>query len=198
MTSRGRGRPRATTRERIQEVALGLFAEHGYAATSLAQVAEAAGISRTTLFAYFPAKRDLIRDDFALSQERLKRSVAETDGMPVVDAVVRWLGAIAAYRAAEHDALVRRWRIIQDDDALRADVALETQALTDRVCAAAIARAPHADPALVDHVTRALMAVAARCTTEWTGMPRAEEDLDAVVARGLRPIADALRPLIPW
>lgn len=54
------GRPRATTHWAIRDVALELFIGEGYAEISLASIARACGISRTTLFAYFPAKADIL------------------------------------------------------------------------------------------------------------------------------------------
>ena len=54
------------TRQRILDTALELFNRHGYAATSLAAIAAAAGIRQGNLTYHFPAKLDLVvavRDD---------------------------------------------------------------------------------------------------------------------------------------
>lgn len=48
------------TRQAISEAAIALFLEAGYEQTSVAAVAAAAGVSRRTLFSYFPAKEDLV------------------------------------------------------------------------------------------------------------------------------------------
>ena len=53
------------TREAISTAAIRLFLEHGYDEVSISQVAEAAEVSRRTLFAYFPAKDDLVVQRFA-------------------------------------------------------------------------------------------------------------------------------------
>jgi len=45
----------------IVEAALRLFAERGFAASKLEDVAAAAGISKGTIFLYFPTKEDLFR-----------------------------------------------------------------------------------------------------------------------------------------
>lgn len=55
-----RERKKAKTRALIQEIALRLFREQGYAATSIEQIAEIAEVSTTTVFRYFPAKPDLV------------------------------------------------------------------------------------------------------------------------------------------
>src|ERR1041384_7757078 len=60
-----RERKRQRTHAAISEAAIGLFLRHGYDQVSVAQVAEAAEVSRRTLFAYFPAKEDLVVHRFA-------------------------------------------------------------------------------------------------------------------------------------
>jgi AcrR family transcriptional regulator len=47
-------------RRRILGAAFQLFAAHGFDAVTMAEVAQGAGVSRATVFTYFPAKRALI------------------------------------------------------------------------------------------------------------------------------------------
>jgi AcrR family transcriptional regulator len=58
-----RERKKARTRATIQACALRLFREQGYDATTIEQIIEAADVSETTFFRYFPAKEDLVLDD---------------------------------------------------------------------------------------------------------------------------------------
>jgi AcrR family transcriptional regulator len=60
-------------RERVVVAAVDLFAEQGYDATTVAQIAERAGITKSTFFRYFPDKRELL----AAGQETLSRLLAE-------------------------------------------------------------------------------------------------------------------------
>jgi AcrR family transcriptional regulator len=60
-------------RERLVVAAVELFTEQGYDATTVAQIAEHAGVTRSTFFRYFPDKRDLL----AAGQETLSRLLAE-------------------------------------------------------------------------------------------------------------------------
>ena len=46
-------------RERIESAAIEVFAERGYDATAIADIATAAGVSRTVLYDHFRSKRDL-------------------------------------------------------------------------------------------------------------------------------------------
>jgi len=68
-----RERKKARTRAEIREQALRLFLVHGYEATTVQQIADAAEVSLSTLFRYFPTKarlalpfdlETLIRDAF--------------------------------------------------------------------------------------------------------------------------------------
>ena len=54
----GPGRPRASSRRTIEEAALELFLENGYARTSIDDIARRAGVGRATVFSYVSAKSD--------------------------------------------------------------------------------------------------------------------------------------------
>ncbi|MGH7918958.1 MAG: TetR family transcriptional regulator [Candidatus Dormibacteraceae bacterium] len=58
-----RERKKARTRASIQEHALRLFRERGYAGTTVEQIIDAAEVSESTLFRYFPAKEDVVLQD---------------------------------------------------------------------------------------------------------------------------------------
>lgn len=58
-----RERKKAQTRAAIQAHALRLFHEKGYGATTMTQIANAAEVSESTLFRYFPTKPDLVLQD---------------------------------------------------------------------------------------------------------------------------------------
>ena len=130
-----RERKKEQTRQRIASVALRLFAERGFEAVTVNEIAEAAEVAKVTLFAYFPTKESLVLQgvgDDDLAGIVARRPPGET-----------FLGALRAHcRAfaaglmpqADLDALVARVRIIQDSPALRsaadALVYRQRQALT--------------------------------------------------------------------
>ncbi|QYM65822.1 TetR/AcrR family transcriptional regulator [Microbacterium sp. Se5.02b] len=61
MSSTGRaGRPKASSRETLAEAACELFLERGYDATSVADITQRAGVSRSSFFNYFSSKSDVL------------------------------------------------------------------------------------------------------------------------------------------
>lgn len=58
-----RERKKARTKLAIQEHAIRLFRDQGYAQTTIEQIAEAAEVSPSTVFRYFPTKEDLVTTD---------------------------------------------------------------------------------------------------------------------------------------
>ena len=77
-------------RERLVVAAVDLFTEQGYDATTVAQIAERAGITRSTFFRYFSDKREVL----VAGQETLSRLLAE--GIAEAPAGASPLEAVAA------------------------------------------------------------------------------------------------------
>ena len=77
-------------RERLVVAAVDLFTEQGYDATTVAQIAERAGVTKSTFFRYFPDKRELL----VAGQETLSRLLAE--GIAEAPASASPIEAVAA------------------------------------------------------------------------------------------------------
>jgi TetR/AcrR family transcriptional regulator, regulator of mycofactocin system len=91
------GRPPTTSRDEVQRVALGLFASKGFEATTLDDVAAAVGVSRRTLFRYYPSKNDIVWGDFDWVLKRLRRLLDEADPeTPLLEALAS--AAVASNR----------------------------------------------------------------------------------------------------
>ncbi|MER7919491.1 MULTISPECIES: TetR/AcrR family transcriptional regulator [unclassified Streptomyces] len=71
-----RERKRRRMYQEVSDTAVRLFLERGFDAVPVAEVAEAAGISKPTLFRYFPAKEDLVLHRIADHEAEAARVVA--------------------------------------------------------------------------------------------------------------------------
>ncbi|MFE4872877.1 TetR/AcrR family transcriptional regulator [Streptomyces sp. NPDC056682] len=71
-----RERKKRQTYQAVSDAAIALFLERGFDGVSVAEVAAAAGISKPTLFRYFPAKEDLVLHRFADHEDEAARVVA--------------------------------------------------------------------------------------------------------------------------
>ncbi|MFC9914081.1 TetR/AcrR family transcriptional regulator [Streptomyces sp. NPDC127197] len=94
-----RERKKERTRETIAATAIRLFLDKGFDQVSITEIAQAAEVSRRTLFAYFPTKEDLVLHRFADHESEAARVVrARPAGQPPLEAL----------RAALLDALAHR------------------------------------------------------------------------------------------
>ncbi|GGO07645.1 TetR family transcriptional regulator [Microbispora rosea subsp. aerata] len=85
-----RERKKRETRQRIADIAMGLFLQRGFDNVTVAEVARAADVSVNTVFNYFRTKEDLFLDRSEESEDLLARAVRERRaGETAVQAVRR-------------------------------------------------------------------------------------------------------------
>lgn len=97
-----RTRRQEQTRAEIVGVAFDLFGRKGYEGVSMDAIAAAAGLSRATLFNYFPQKELMLREIATARAAKLKAVVAEFAAggqTPTFDAVTALLLKLAAENA---------------------------------------------------------------------------------------------------
>jgi AcrR family transcriptional regulator len=115
-----RERKKQQTRERVRREAYRLFTEQGYEATTIDQIAEAAEISPSTFFRYFPTKEDVvIQDEYdpALAEALRSRPAGE----PIIEAILHALkGPLGKLLEQDREELLLRTRISFTDPAIRA------------------------------------------------------------------------------
>jgi AcrR family transcriptional regulator len=85
-----RERKKAATRLAIHDAGMRLFAARGFGGTTVDDIAEEAGVSRATVFAYFATKEEIVFGDAALAVEALAARLRD-GGEPTVAAVRAWL-----------------------------------------------------------------------------------------------------------
>jgi AcrR family transcriptional regulator len=78
-----RERKKQRTREAISNAAIDLFLDKGFDQVSISQVAEAAEVSRRTLFAYFPTKENLVLHRLADHETESARVVRANPDAPL-------------------------------------------------------------------------------------------------------------------
>jgi mycofactocin system transcriptional regulator len=82
------GRRRVTSQAELEQAAFGLFAAHGFDATTVDEIAAAAGIGRRTFFRYFPSKNDIPWGAFETELERMRvRLKACPAEVPLMEAI---------------------------------------------------------------------------------------------------------------
>jgi AcrR family transcriptional regulator len=114
-----RQRKKTATRDRIRASALQLFREQGYEATTVEQIAAAAGVSHMTFFRYFPAKEDVaLSDNFdPLLAELLGQTPATWPLIERIRAVL--VTGLRKVYDTERDALLAQNKLIVETPALR-------------------------------------------------------------------------------
>jgi AcrR family transcriptional regulator len=170
----------AAARERLRDAALELYRDHGYDATTTAQIAERAGVTERTYFRHFADKREVLFDGETELLDLLIGAIeAEPEGAAPLDLV------LAAYRAAvpllveKRPIAERRASVIAVTPALQERAHAKSAALVDAVVGAVVARGvPEATARLAARIGAAVFERASR---EWGGDPA--KDLGALIDR---------------
>ncbi|MFE1664111.1 TetR/AcrR family transcriptional regulator [Microbacterium sp. P02] len=104
-----RERKKAATRKSISDVATLMFLERGFDNVSIREVAEAADVSPTTVFAHFSQKEALVFDEDDEQRDRLVAAVSERPaGTTINRALHDFYAAEVALNVGEHGDEVAR------------------------------------------------------------------------------------------
>jgi AcrR family transcriptional regulator len=115
-----RERKRHETSERIIEKGLKLFVKHGFEATTLEAIAQAAGISRRTFFYYFKSKEDILlaAHDSGFREALRPMMLEESPDQAPIAAVQSCLIKLASRHETRESIVFDR--LMQSTEALRA------------------------------------------------------------------------------
>jgi AcrR family transcriptional regulator len=178
-----RQRKKAATRDRIRGCALRLFLEQGYDATTVEQIAVAAGVSHMTFFRYFPAKEDVALSDSY--DPLIARLLGQTPAAwPLLERIrAALLQGLARVYETDRDTLLAQNKLIAATPALR-DRLWADQIATQQVFLQALGGDGGGDhrPTLQTRVTvAACLAAASTAILAWVendGTPELPELID--------------------
>jgi mycofactocin system transcriptional regulator len=183
-----------TTREDIERVAMELFAARGFDATTVDDIAAAAGIGRRTFFRYFASKNDVVWGRFDEGLEALRRRLATAPATQPTGAALR--EAIVAFNdlPAEQVPVHRqRMALILRVEGLQAHSTLmyaEWRHVVAEFVAARLGCSPDdLRPRLAGHV---LLGAAVAAYEQWLGDDGLQltTALDEAVGRAVRVVED--------
>lgn len=114
-------RHRRRTTAELEEAALRLFAERGFDAVTVDEIAAEGGVSRRTFFRYFSSKEDVLLSDHARRLGELRAALAARPaGEPVLTAVRQAILSMTGGYEQERERLLRRARIMAETPTLQA------------------------------------------------------------------------------
>jgi AcrR family transcriptional regulator len=184
-----RERKKQRTRQAIVEAATSLFAERGYAEATLAEVAEAAEVSLSTIFNYFPGKPDIVFAVMdALIDSAQARIVERPNDETATHAVLAWVREVLPELEKPYTEAIRRGEeVIRADPDLMAAERLRSALLEDEL-ALGFARDLGESPPGVRSRMLAAIALGGMVDVwnDWIAMHRGDADLDFVELNELK------------
>jgi AcrR family transcriptional regulator len=163
----------AEARGRLREAALALYGEHGYDATTTAQIAARAGVTERTYFRHFADKREVLFEGEKELGDVMTAAVVEAPAdRPPLSAVQDAYNAAVPLFVAGRSVAERRAPIIAATPALQERAHAKSAAIVDAVADALVTRGvtrPTAE--LAAQVGRAAFA---RAMGSWGGRSAAE------------------------
>ena len=180
MTVDWRERKKAATKHAIQDHALRLFVEKGYDATTVEEIAAAAGVSHMTFFRYFPRKEEVVEyDEYdPLLEDLITARPPEEAPLTALHNAIR--GGLQGVLATDREALVIRTRLILNNPVLRSRNLIAQDATRDLFARALARRGGRSEPALADTVrASAALGAIAPALSAWADDD--ESDLVALI-----------------
>jgi AcrR family transcriptional regulator len=186
-----RERKKAKTRAAIREHAMRLFMAQGYADTTVDQIADAAEVSPSTFFRYFPTKEDVVLgDDYdALMVEAFRAQPAGLTPMQAIRSAMR-----ATFADMSDDARAReraRMRLVKAVPELRA-AAMDDYTRSMRMLAELLAERMGRDPDEFPVQVFAGAVVGVALAAMQSNLEESTDDLTVVLDRGFELLESGL------
>ncbi|MER7673878.1 helix-turn-helix domain-containing protein [Kitasatospora sp. NPDC096128] len=129
-------------RERLERAALALFTEHGYDATTVAEIADRAGLSKSTFFRHYADKREVLFGGQNALADRFSEAIRATAPSATIGACLAAAleSAAPAFTSARHGLALQRRAIIAANSELQERELLKRAGLCSAVADALRAR----------------------------------------------------------
>jgi len=135
----GRWEPNA--RGRLEQAALELYVERGFEQTTVAEIAQRAGLTERTFFRHFADKREVLFQGAASLQELLVNAVAGTPASSApIDAIAAALEAAGAVLGERRESARQRQTVIAANAELRERELIKLASLATALAGALRAR----------------------------------------------------------
>ena len=177
-----RQRKRQQTRERLTRVAMALFLDRGFEATTLDDIAAAADVSRRSFFHYFGSKEDVV---FAWQEDSIAALIAAIAARPANESMLAAAeNAISAMvRQLKPGEAIAMACLKRDNPALQARDQVKYEKLERALAEALSKRAGHKTEKLQARLVAMIAAGAMRIGGELWAAEGAREKPEALVKR---------------
>ncbi len=191
-----RGRPRGTSREALELIALRLYTEHGFEHTTVEMIADEAGTSKRTFFRYFDSKSSVLWREFDVEVANIGATLAAMpDNLPIMQAVRRAVVAVNHYRAADVDELRGRMNLVASTPELAASATVHYDAWERAISEFVADRIGQPAGSLYPlTVGRATLAACRAAYDRWSA--RADADLTLYLDAALAALAAGFQPSV--
>lgn len=193
MTVDWRAEKKAATKHAIQDHALRLFVEKGYDATTVEEIAAAAGVSHMTFFRYFPRKEEVVEyDEYDPLLEDLI-AARPPDEAPITAVHNALRVGLQQVLSTDREALLIRTRLILDNPVLRSRNLVAQDTTRDLFARALARRGGLAEPDLAATVqASAALGAIAPALTAWA--EDGEADLIAMIDSAFTALESGVSP----
>jgi mycofactocin system transcriptional regulator len=189
-----RGRPPATSSGELRRIALRLFIENGFEATTIDQITTEAGVSERTFFRYFTSKSSVLWIEFDAEVDAIRAALAAVpDDLPMMEAIRRAVVSANHYQASDVPELRMRMNLIASVPVLSSSAAEHYDAWERAVSEFAGRRLSHPAESLYPlAIGRAVLAACRAAYDRWSA--RADQDLPGYLDAALTALAGGFDP----
>ncbi|HWC33389.1 MAG TPA: TetR family transcriptional regulator [Mycobacteriales bacterium] len=187
---------RRATRDALRETALSMFAEAGFDNVTVAEVADAVGVTERTFYRHFPTKEAVLFQDYQYRLEWLSSALALR---PVDESVFD--SVLVAVQSFPHDIEIVRQAAILRNSIISGERVADHLRIVQMSFAAVLSdfvrqrHADHPDVVLLAATSGNVLAAALVSAVEVWGVSGCTDDVAALVGRSLEYLRSGLSAL---